>query len=44
MKGYWKNENATMETIINGWLYTGDVGTIDEKGYIDITDRKKILL
>ncbi|MFJ8248233.1 long-chain-fatty-acid--CoA ligase [Peribacillus asahii] len=41
MKGYWKNEEATMETIKNGWLHTGDMGTIDENGYIDIVDRKK---
>ena len=41
MKGYWKNEEATMETIKNGYFYTGDMGTIDEYGYIDIVDRKK---
>lgn len=41
MKGYWKNEEATMEAIRNGYLYTGDMGTIDEYGYIDIVDRKK---
>ena len=44
MKGYLKNESATMETLKNGWLYTGDIGTIDEKGYIDITDRKKDII
>ncbi|NLY81118.1 MAG: long-chain-fatty-acid--CoA ligase [Lysinibacillus sp.] len=44
MKGYWRNESATMETLKNGWLYTGDVGTIDERGYIDITDRKKDII
>jgi fatty-acyl-CoA synthase len=41
MKGYWKNEEATMETIKNGWLYTGDMATVDEYGNIDIVDRKK---
>jgi fatty-acyl-CoA synthase len=41
MKGYWKNETATMETIRDGFLYTGDMGTVDEYGYIDIVDRKK---
>ncbi|WP_449622112.1 long-chain-fatty-acid--CoA ligase [Robertmurraya sp. Marseille-Q9965] len=41
MLGYWKNEEATMETIRNGWLHTGDMATIDEYGHIDIVDRKK---
>jgi fatty-acyl-CoA synthase len=41
MQGYWKNEEATMETIKNGWLYTGDMATVDEYGHIDIVDRKK---
>jgi fatty-acyl-CoA synthase len=44
MKGYWKNPEATMETIRNGWLYTGDMGTVDEYGYIDIVDRKKDII
>lgn len=41
MKGYWKNVEATMETIRNGWLHTGDMAIVDEMGYIDIVDRKK---
>jgi fatty-acyl-CoA synthase len=41
MKGYWKNEEATMETIRNGWLHTGDMATVDRYGNIDIVDRKK---
>ena len=41
MKGYYKNQKATDETIINGWLHTGDVGTIDSEGYLFITGRKK---
>lgn len=41
MKGYWKNPEATMEAIRDGWLYTGDMGTVDEYGNIDIVDRKK---
>jgi fatty-acyl-CoA synthase len=44
MKGYWKNEQATMEAIRNGWLYTGDMATVDEYGYIDIVDRKKDII
>lgn len=41
MKGYWKNDEATMDTIKNGWLHTGDMATVDEYGHIDIVDRKK---
>ena len=44
MKGYWKNEEETMKTIKNGWLHTGDMGTIDENRYIDIVDRKKDII
>lgn len=41
MKGYWKNEAATEEVLQNGYLLTGDMGTIDQYGYINIVDRKK---
>ncbi|MGG0654945.1 long-chain-fatty-acid--CoA ligase [Rummeliibacillus pycnus] len=44
MKGYWKNEQATINSIKDGWLHTGDVGHIDEKGYVAITDRKKDII
>jgi fatty-acyl-CoA synthase len=44
MLGYWKNPEATMEAIQNGWLYTGDMGTVDEYGHIDIVDRKKDII
>jgi len=44
MKGYWKNERATNETIKDGWLYTGDLGYIDEDGYLFVLGRFKSLL
>lgn len=44
MTGYYKDEDATKNTLINGWLYTGDIGTIDTEGYIYLTARKKEFL
>ncbi len=43
MKGYYKLPELTAETIINGWLHTGDIGVIEDGKYLKITDRKKEL-
>ncbi|MCB9206321.1 MAG: AMP-binding protein [Ignavibacteriales bacterium] len=44
MAGYWKNDKATEETIKNGWLYTGDMGYLDEDGFLFVLGRFKSLL
>jgi long-chain acyl-CoA synthetase len=44
MHGYWRNEAETARVLKDGWLHTGDIGVIDEKGRIKITDRKKDII
>jgi len=44
MKGYWNRPEATAETIREGWLFTGDMGKLDKKGYLYVIDRKKDMI
>ena len=44
MKGYWQRDEQTAEVIVDGWLHTGDIVTVDEQGYIKIVDRLKDMI
>jgi long-chain acyl-CoA synthetase len=44
MKGYWEKPEETAETLRDGWLFTGDICTMDEDGYFYVVDRKKDMI
>lgn len=43
-QGYWNNAKATEDTLVDGWFHTGDIGDLDDEGYLRITGRKKEIL
>jgi long-chain acyl-CoA synthetase len=44
MKGYWRNDDASAQTLKGGWLHTGDVGAFDDDGYLTLKDRSKDMI
>jgi acyl-CoA synthetase (AMP-forming)/AMP-acid ligase II len=44
MRGYWQNPDATAETLRGGWLHTGDIGSLDQEGFLTLLDRSKDLI
>jgi acyl-CoA synthetase (AMP-forming)/AMP-acid ligase II len=44
MLGYWNNTVATLDTLRDGWVYTGDIGRLDDEGYLYLVDRKKDMI
>ena len=44
MQGYWNDSVKTAEAIVDGWMYTGDLGSMDEQGYITVVGRSKDMI